>query len=93
MFLTPTTEDEVVDLIKGLGNKKSTGLDDIPDYIIKKCHTNITTALTCIINLSLSTGKFPDQLKIVKVKPLYKKGSDTEVGNCRPVHSFLVSLK
>jgi hypothetical protein len=25
--------------------------------------------------------QFPDQLKIAKVKPLYKKGYDTEVGN------------
>jgi hypothetical protein len=85
MFLTPTKEEEVLDLIKGLGNKKSKDIDDIPDYIIKKCHTKITTALTYIINLALSTGKFPDQLKIVKVKPSHKKGSDTEVGNYRPV--------
>jgi hypothetical protein len=35
--------------------------------------------LAYIINLSLSTGQFPDQLKIAKVKPLYKKGCDTEV--------------
>jgi hypothetical protein len=35
MFLTPTTEEEVVDLIKGLDNKTSIGLDDIPDYVIK----------------------------------------------------------
>jgi hypothetical protein len=53
--------------------------------LLKKCHTKITTALTYIINLSLSTGKFPDQLKKVKVKPSYKKGSYTEVGNYRPV--------
>jgi hypothetical protein len=93
MFLTPTTEEEVVDLIKGFGNIKSTGLGDIPDCIIKKCHTNITTVLTYIINLSLSTSKFPDQLKIVKVKPLYKKGSDTEVGNYRPVSLISGFLK
>jgi hypothetical protein len=85
MFLTPTMEEEVVDLIKGLDNKKSTGLDDIPDYVIKKCHPKIKTALTHIINLSLSTGQFPDLLKRAKVKSLYKKGCDTEVGNCRPV--------
>jgi hypothetical protein len=85
MFLTPTTEEEVVDLIKELDNKKSTRLDDIPDYVIKKCHTKIKTALTHIINLSHSTGQFPDQLKRAKVKPLYKKGCDTEVGNYRPV--------
>jgi hypothetical protein len=41
--------------------------------------------LKYIINLSLSTGQFPDQLKIAKVQPIYKKGCDTEVGNYRPV--------
>jgi hypothetical protein len=46
----------VVGIIKRLGNKKSMGIDDIPEYIIKKCYTKITTALTYIINLSLSTG-------------------------------------
>jgi hypothetical protein len=35
--------------------------------------------------LTLSTGYCPDQLKIAKVKPLYKKGLDTDVGNYRPV--------
>jgi hypothetical protein len=85
MFLTPTTGEEVVDLIKGLYNKKSTGVDEIPDYIIKKCHSKIKIALTHMINLSFSTGQFPDQLKIAKVKPLYKKGCDTELGNYRPV--------
>jgi hypothetical protein len=85
MFLTPTTEKEVVDIIKGLSNKRSTGLDDIPDYIIKKCYSKIITPLTHIINLSLITGKFPDQLKNTKVKPMYKKGCETEVGNYRPV--------
>jgi hypothetical protein len=66
MVLTPTTEVEVVGIIKGLGNKKSVGIDDIPEYIIKKCYPKITTALTYIINLSLSTGYFSDQLKIAK---------------------------
>jgi hypothetical protein len=86
MFLTPTTEAEVVGIIKRLNNKKSTGIDEISDHIIKKFYPKITHALTYIINLSLSTGYFPDQLKIAKVKPLYKKGLDTEVGNYRPLY-------
>jgi hypothetical protein len=85
MFLTPTTEEEVVDIIKGLGNKKSMETDDIPDYIIEKCYPKIKTALTHIINLSFETGKFPDLLKTTKVKPLYKKRCKTEIGNYRPV--------
>jgi hypothetical protein len=84
MFLTPTTELEVVDTIKGLNNKKSTGVDDISEYVIKKCYPEITI-LTFIIYLSLSMVTFPNQLKITNVKPLYKKGLDTDVGNYRPV--------
>jgi hypothetical protein len=72
VFLTPTTE-EVGSIIKRLNNKKSTGIDGIPGYIIKKCYPKIS-ALTYTINLSLLTGYFPDQLKIAKVKPVYKKG-------------------
>jgi hypothetical protein len=34
---------------------------------------------------SFSSGYFPDQLKIAKVKPLYKKGCDADAGNYRPV--------
>ncbi|PNF33292.1 hypothetical protein B7P43_G10125 [Cryptotermes secundus] len=85
MFLTPTTELEVAGIIKGLGNKKSPGIDDIPEYVVKKCYPKLTTALTYVINLSLVTGHFPDQLKIAKVKPLYKKGSKTDVANYRPI--------
>lgn len=79
-FLTPTTEVEVGGIIKGLDNKRTTGVD-ISEYIIKKCYPKIITVLTYIINLSLATGYFPDQLKITKEKPLYKKGPDTDVGN------------
>jgi hypothetical protein len=43
------------------------------------------TALTHIISLPLCKGQFADQLKIAKVKPLYRKGCDTEVANYRPV--------
>jgi hypothetical protein len=38
MFLTPTMESDVVDIIKGLNNKKSTGVDDISEYVVKKCY-------------------------------------------------------
>jgi hypothetical protein len=58
MFLTPTTEVEVIDIIKGLGNKESTSIDDIPEIIIKKCYPRIANALTYIINLSFSSGYF-----------------------------------
>jgi hypothetical protein len=93
MFLTPTTKMDVADIITGLVNKKSTGIDDIPEFIIKKCYPRITNALTYIINLSFSSGYFPNQLKIAKVKPLYKKGRDANVGNYKPVSLISVFSK
>jgi hypothetical protein len=41
------------------------GIDDIPEYIIKNRYPKITTALAY---LSLSTGYFPDQLKIARIR-------------------------
>jgi hypothetical protein len=41
--------------------------------------------LTFLTNLSLSTGKFPANLKISKIKPLFKKGALNEIENYRPV--------
>jgi hypothetical protein len=38
-----------------------------------------------LTNLSLSTGKFSENLKISKIKPLFKKGAPNEIENYRPV--------
>ena len=38
-----------------------------------------------IFNLSIKTSSFPDDCKISKLKPLYKKGSKTDPKNYRPI--------
>ena len=45
----------------------------------------ISYPLTHIINLSLKTGDFPDQLKIAKVIPLFKSGDRNCIDNYRPI--------
>ena len=71
IFLAPTTEEELVGIIKDFKNKKSTGIDGFSDYVIKRCYVYIVQPLTYIINLSLSTGYFPESLKTAKIKPLF----------------------
>ena len=51
------------------------------------------SAITHIINLSISTETVPDLLKQAIVKPLYKKGSRLEVGNYRPVSLLCIISK
>ena len=37
------------------------------------------------INLSMSTGQFPDRLKVARIVPLPKAKNHTNVGNYRPI--------
>ena len=38
-----------------------------------------------IFNLSLSTGIFPNRLKVAKVTPIFKKGEKSSISNYRPL--------
>jgi hypothetical protein len=79
MFLFPVTESEVEKVAKGLKNKLSAGIDEIPDYVVKQCIKLLKKPLANIYNASLESGIFPDQLKIAKVIPVYKKGDKKDV--------------
>ena len=41
--------------------------------------------MSALVNQSLSTGIFPEKLKIAKIIPLYKKNEDDDMNNYRPV--------
>ena len=43
--------------------------------MIKKAHDLLIKPLTLLINQSLSTGVLPNDLKISRVKPLFKRGN------------------
>ena len=77
--------EDVLKLIKGLKNSKSTGTDYIDTFIIKLVAEDIVAPLTHIINLSISTATFPSLWKHAKVVPLLKKGDPLIAKNYRPV--------
>ena len=78
------SNEDILDVIKELENK-STGPFSIPVDLLKMIPDLIIFPLCEIINLSFSTGKFPDSLKIAKVIPIFKNGSVLEVTNYRPI--------
>jgi len=57
-----------------LKDKLTAGYDDIPESLVKQCIQSIKGPLTHIYTVSLRSGVFPDEWKLAKVKPLYKKG-------------------
>jgi hypothetical protein len=50
----------------------------------QKSYVYLIKPLTFITDLSLNTGKFPENLKISKINPLFKKGAPNEIENYRP---------
>lgn len=81
----PVDENEIKKLINSLKNKMSSGHDEIPIKVFKFVGKPLLPPLVHLINSSLITGIFPDQLKIAKVVPLFKKGEVTEISNYRPI--------
>jgi len=63
----------------------SSGYDEFPVQILKYVGTTLLKLLVHLVNSSFVSGVFPQQLKIAKIVPLYKKGEVTEIANYRPV--------
>ena len=85
MFLNECSEDEVNTIIRELQNGKSS---DIPIGVIKKTSKIISPILSSHFNYLMKVGKFPDELKLGKITPIYKKESDELLENYRPVSTL-----
>nr|XP_037268910.1 uncharacterized protein LOC119160779 [Rhipicephalus microplus]XP_037268911.1 uncharacterized protein LOC119160779 [Rhipicephalus microplus] len=85
VFLFPTDQQEVVKLITSLKDNCACGPDDIKPKPLKAISHIIATPLTHIYNFMLSSGVFPDQMKVAKVTVIHKGGSFDELNNYRPI--------
>ena len=53
--------------------------------VLKQCMDYIMKPLVHICNISFQHGIFPDQMKIAKIKRLYKNGDKYSIQNYRPI--------
>ena len=86
---TPIEEEQTKTIIKNLKPKNSSGHDNIS--LLKASINSIAKPLTCIINQSLKTGRFPSKLKVAKIIPIFKKENEHDFNNYRPI-SLLPSI-
>jgi retron-type reverse transcriptase len=63
----------------------SAGFDDISPYLLIKCAPHIIKPLLELVNASIRDGIFPSILKKSVVIPIYKKGTEEDAANYRPV--------
>ena len=62
-FITPSTPEEISDLIQSLRSNKHIGPNCIPTSIFKKINNEIFTPFPVIINNSFENWIFPSLLK------------------------------
>ena len=91
IFLKPVNQNELILIINKMKSNSSPGWDDITSESIKKVHLNLLQPLMHVLNLSLSQGIFPNELKSACVVPIFKNSDRSKFSNYRPV-SVLTSL-
>ncbi|CAL4122769.1 unnamed protein product [Meganyctiphanes norvegica] len=85
MYMHKILNKEVSKQINQLDTKKSAGHDSFNAKFLKLSHSLIVTPLTDIFNISIDTGNYPDELKIAKCIPIFKKVLKKAPSNYRPI--------
>ena len=65
--------------------KRSADFDNVSFEIIKLSIKNIAESLSHLVNNSFMSGRVPDSLKIAKVCPKFKSGSNADFANYRTI--------
>ena len=68
-----------------LYTSKDIGVDQIPARFPKEGAEVLALILINMINLSRKLPIFPEKCKIVKLKPIFKKGARTDPTNYPPI--------
>ena len=84
-FLNQTNPKEVELKISSLKNNKANGPNSLPTKIMKECKKEISIPLSLTINLSFSTGIFPNRMKLANIFPIHKGDDKDNCNNYRPI--------
>ena len=84
-FLSPTTKEDVEDILSTLRTNKTAGPGGVPIRILKDFKKCLSRPISSLIALSFSSGTFPEILKQVKGSPIFKKGDLQNCNNYRPM--------
>ena len=78
------SSDKIKSYVSSLSSNKAI-TDQLPLRVIKAIFPIIVHSVTHIVNLSLSTGQFPDSCKLAVVSPIFKGGDANDPNDYRPI--------
>ena len=77
--------EEVLHMLEHLDCSKACGPDLISARMLKVTASSIAPSITKLFNISIRTGKLPDQWKLSMVVPIPKSSNLSEPSNYRPI--------
>ena len=83
--IKPISVTQVIKLLEKLINSKATGIHGILNRALKDSAEIIAPSLTDILNFSVASKVFLDDLKVGKIAPVYKSGDKNQINNYRPI--------
>ena len=92
-FMDPVSPFEVFQKLKSIDPSKSHGPDTIHPRFLRDGADYLALPLQHLINLSLSEGSVPDQLKIARIIPIHKAGNKKLSTNYRPISILSILSK
>ena len=72
IYWMPVSHTELSRIIDQLPNKKSSGYDNIDNILLKKLKSVLLEPLCIMFNQLLSSGIFPERMKLAEVVPNYR---------------------
>ena len=89
-YCSPSDPSEISVIISKL-KKTSSDVNYIPVRILCKVSDILSEHISKLVNLSFTSGTFPNSLKIAQIIPIHKQGNKSDLGNYRPI-SILPTL-
>ena len=87
------TRNDVNECINALTNKKCEGFDRISVCVLKDCKTMLLDPFVDLFAKIYKTGLIPEQWKVSKIVPIFKKGNKHEIENYRPIANLCSTSK
>ena len=86
-------KEDVKECLNSLPNKKCEGFDRIPVCVLKDSRNLLLDPLCQLFRKIYQTGIIPDQWKVSKIIPIFKKGNKNAIENYRPIANLCSASK
>lgn len=87
------TPETIAKIVGGFKSSSCTDVYGMSVMVLKSCILSIALPLAFLVNLCLSQGIFPANLKVAKTIPIYKKGDPSLPKSYRPISIIPVIAK